>query len=607
MITKIHLRNMKGITGSFDLGKVTNLYGPNGSGKSAILEGLKIGLTGYTDLGKLPGKTFQLASDKVMSVILESDDGQTLERRFERAGSGAKQVVALNGEVVKEAELILPSSLSFPVEAIHPSEFLVLSGDKRADFVFSSLSADINTITPDDLPDVPMLGKPMSFADLLKALKDKLSETEQEIKRCTANVQKLTGEMESVPAGNLKEWESQKKADQTELEKLLSDMARNQEKVNLAKGINDQRMRLEKAVSDAEAKIKNSTQRIEWLKTKIRAVDPVDPGVTEKLIRQIAKVGDEQRDFERANQEIAKRLKAFEEYGKCPFCSAKADDLGDAIDQWELDQLNNTTRIEALRQLLETLNQELGGVKEAVEVAHKNQEVEREIKVENDALSHYRNFLSQNMQELQSLNAEHTETPTSPEIIQGQIEGIRSRIAESDQNIKKFVSIQALRNKKSEAVEENNALSSRKDFLKQTIEDAKKLRDERLEQATASILKPFQTIVKSAFGCPAFVALSRGEKPCFEFGIVRGRQEIGFDTLSGGERTILLSALVASIQIIKTGRAGIGLFELAEADSVSVRGLIAAATEIEFEQIVIASCHGTLIPDVTNHEMRRES
>ena len=79
--------------------------------------------------------------------------------------------------------------------------------------------------------------------------------------------------------------------------------------------------------------------------------------------------------------------------------------------------------------------------------------------------------------------------------------------------------------------------------------------------------------------------------------------DISFDTLSGGEKTIMLAALVACIQKLKTGKVGIGLFELAEADSKSVKALLGAIEAIGYEQVVIASCHGKTLSDVVNIAM----
>jgi hypothetical protein len=47
-----------------------------------------------------------------------------------------------------------------------------MSGEKRADFVFSSLSAEINAISPEDLKEkLPFFQKTMSFSELLETLK----------------------------------------------------------------------------------------------------------------------------------------------------------------------------------------------------------------------------------------------------------------------------------------------------------------------------------------------------------------------------------------------------------------------------------------------------
>jgi DNA repair exonuclease SbcCD ATPase subunit len=603
MITKIHLRNVKGVSGCFDLGKVTNLYGPNGSGKSAILEGLKIGLTGYTELGKAAGKTLQLSSDKTMEITLESALGRTLTRKFERSGSGAKQTITLNGEVVPEKDLVMPSCFQVPVESIHPSEFLALSGEKRADFVFSSLPAEINSISPEDLKEkFPFFEKTAGFSEVLEMLKGKKSEYDQEIKRCLANIQKLTGEMGELPAGNLQEWEEKKKAAAEDLEKTVKEISSNEERVRLAGSKADQVARLEKNIRESAQKIDATEKSIVGLQACVLPI----PTCKNLQILELEKVESSKAltVAKTTKTDLDSRLAVLTEKGCCPFCNALAVSLEDSMNEWELRSFNLGAEIEILESSLSELESDIEIAKEAKHIETANIDFQRSIKIDQDAIKSYRKFNAECAEALAKLNSDNDNAPASVEILQGKSEGLRLLIKEADENIKKFVSIQSVRNQKSKSETERMQLENDLENVKAALESVKNLRDSRLSDATVSLATPFRAIVSAAFGCPSFIALmSANDKPCFDFGLVRNNKEISYDTLSGGEKTIMLSALVACIQIIKTGRAGVGLFELAEADEKSVEGLVRAAEIVEFEQIVIASCHGSEIQGATNIAM----
>lgn len=605
MITKIHLRNVKGVTGSFDLGKITNIIGANGSGKSAILEGLKIGLTGYTDLGKLAGKTFQLSSDKAMEISIEADN-QTLSRKFERSGAGAKQTITLNGEAVSEKDLVIPTCFSYPVESIHPSEFLNLSDEKRADFVFSAMGPEINSISPKDFSEkLSFCTGNTGFSELLETFKTKKSELEKEIKRCLANLQKLTGELGEMPAGNLNEWEERKATAAVELEKVVSEIATNEERVKLASSKNEQIARIQKNISDSSEKIANSEKKILDLQSAI--VPVVNPAKSKPFLDlEKIKLTKQLSVAETAKEDLESKLQILNEKGCCPFCNALACALESSMDEWELKVFNFATEIEETGLQLKVVEEGLTVALQAEKANEANAFKEREIKVENDALKSYRKFNTENMEALAKLNVDSDQAPVSVEILQGKVEGLRVQVKEADENIKKFVSVQGVRNKKSESEEERIKLETELEKVKSMLEEVKEIRNKRLSNASAKLAEPFQKIVSAAFGCEAFISLTgNNDKPCFEFGIVSDRHrdekyKIGFDTLSGGEKTIMLTALVACIQIVKNGKPGIGLFELAEADDKSVDALVKAVEAVGFDQVVIASCHGKPLSDAVN-------
>lgn len=600
MITTLHLKDVKGISGSFELGKITNIIGPNGSGKSAILDSIKIGLTGYTNLGKLAGKTFKLASGRSMEISMESAMGRTLSRKFERSGAGAKQTIMVNGEPVAEKDLEMPACFNYPVEAIHPAEFLDLSDEKRADYVFSALPEEINSISPEEIKQkLAIFTQKTGFSELLETLKAKKGELEKEIKRCIANIQKLTGEAGELPAGSLNEWEEKKKVAAAELEKVTGEIATNKERANLAASKTDQAARLQKNIDDASAKITAAQNKIAELSGKKRSV--LEHGNLQALKSESYAKQEALTVATSQLQDLDKKLKVLNDKGCCPYCNSLLTALEDSLDQWELESSNLTFKIDELREDLANLVGKIQIAEEAEKAKSQNEADALAIKVETDAAKSYTKFRAESEDALTKLNAGTDEAPVSLDILHGKAEGLRVQIAEAESNIKKFVSIQSVRSQKSKSESERMELEKNLEDLKEALDSVKKIRDARLADATVSLASTFKTIVEAAFGCPSYLTLiSENDKPCFDFGIVIDDREIGFDTLSGGEKTILLTALVACIQIIKSGTPGIGLFELAEADADRVKGLIAAAKKIGFEQIIIASCHGQPIEGATN-------
>ena len=608
MITTIHIKDVKGVSGSFDIGKITNLIGGNGSGKSAILESVQVGLTGYSSLGKLPSKTYQLCSGKAMEITLETEDGQTLSRKFEKSGSGAKQTITLNGEEVKEKDLELPESFQFPVEAIHPSEFINLSLEKRADYIFSSLSAEINTISPEEIKqELDFFKQPASFSVTLDILKDKKSGLEKEVKRCLANIQKLTGEIGQAPAGSLAEWEEKKQKASEELSKLTGEIAANEERAKTANTRNDQIARLQKNITDSLSKIEATEKKIASAKENMVDVslyaDPARPS-NQTLNVELAKVQEALTSAKTKKSQLDDKLEILTKKGCCPFCNSLLTEIEDSIDLWELEAAN-------LQVTIETCQEQIAEIGEKIELnvkqnmaAESNKEIQLQIKVDSDALESYKRFYEQNAADLEALDNSSGETPVSLEILRGRVEGLKSQVKEADEAIKSFVSMKSIREQRTKSEQERMELEKTLENIKEAVASVKEIRNKRLAEAHELLIKPFSLVVQSAFGKDAFLSLiDNKDKPCFDFGLVDDDKEISFDTLSGGEKTIILAALVASIQKLKTGKVGIGLFELAEADAKSVKALLGAIEAIGYEQVVIASCHNRELESAINIDM----
>lgn len=620
MITRLNVRNFKGCSESFEFDKINNIFGKNGSGKSTILEAIKIALTGYTENGKLASKTYQLSSDKVMEISIESSDGQTLSRTFEKSGSGAKQTITLNGVSVKESELKLPDSLNFSVESIHLSEFINMSGDKRTEYILSGLPAEIVNINPGDIDEkMNFFNGTRSISDLTELLKAKKSETEKEIKLCIANIQKLSGEIGELPSGTLQEWEEKKKVARIKLDEIISQIATNEGNSALFLQNKKSEEKQRQIIKQAQEKISSVREEIEVLKKSIQKVDSLpDNNISEREISLIESELNKKILFLATIEEKNKSLKNKMEQlknGICPICGNEGKSISSLIDQIDIDIYNSEDHIKDVTLLIEKERSDLNDLKIALKdrkaieslnevKRNKNNQIELTIKVKLDAIDSYSRSLEQAVNDLEELEKMEKPSCVSNELLNGQKVGLQANIKESESAINKFVAAQALRNKKSDSEKERMKLESLLDTIKSAIESVKKIRDARIQSFENEIKKPFDTIIESAFSCPALLKLSKGDKPCFEFGVIKNGYYIYFDTLSGGEKTVMLAALAACLQKIKNGKIGLGLFELAEADSDTAMAFVKAVSNIGFEQIFIASCHGQEISGLNN--IRRE-
>lgn len=115
-----------------------------------------------------------------------------------------------------------------------------------------------------------------------------------------------------------------------------------------------------------------------------------------------------------------------------------------------------------------------------------------------------------------------------------------------------------------------------------------------IESCREKMEKPFNVITRKAFGKSPYIEFTKNGKPNMSFGLVSSDGlRIPFETLSGGEKTILATALIASIQSMRFSKPKIGFFELAEADSESFRHVIDSISALGYEQAFIATCHAT--------------
>jgi hypothetical protein len=594
MIVKIILRNLKGLSGTYDLRKNTLLVGASGTGKSGLIDAVKIGLTGYTERGKKPVNTMALASGPEMEVSLESDTGDILNRLFvEKADGTISQTVKINGLVIaaKDVSAKMPASLTFPVESIHTHEFTSLSDDKQAEFIFKALGAEINQIGPDALESkFDFFKKVMPYSDVLELFAQKQSTVNKEIDRCKTTLQKLTGDDAAANSysGTLQEWEDKKSVLNKELADIVAEIASNNEKVKLSTAKAESRARLQKNITDAEAKIKVSTDLIETLRKQIVEVDSTLPSLAslqqdeKQLIQTITILTHE-------ISEIKKNILLINSAGVCPCCKTTATNLADALFDLDITVGDKSESLEKAQKQLIDLHSKIARAKSF----EKNTGIERDIKVENDAIVSYRKSLETMTAEFAKQNESSEHEPVNIEILNAKQTGLKAQIEDAEKAIKAFVSTQAIRKQKSQAEEQRMKFEDESNLLDGATKKIREIRMQRLSGIQDKLRASFDTMIAAVMpDYTAFLNLVKNDKPAFEFGFYNENgAKVPFATACGGEKTILLAALIACIQTLTTSNPGLGLFELAEADQAIIQSFLKALPAVGFEQTISATCH----------------
>lgn len=593
MLSKIHLRNVKGVTGSFDLFPNTLIIGPSGTGKSAILSGIKIALTGYTDLGKKAGSTMALASGNEMEVSVESEAGDIISRLFVAKSDGTvTQTIKINGLVVKAAEVAskMPKSLTLPVESIHTHEFTSLSDDKQAEFIFKTLGPELNQIGPESLTHkFSFFKQTMAYSDVLELFAQEVTVTNKEIDRCKATLQKLTGEgSENSFSGTLQEWEQKRSALNAQINEIAGQIAANDEKAKLSSSKNEHIARLQKNIADAEDKIAKGRLKIDDLQSKMVEADAALPSVAvleseEKKITQRITI------LTHEISELKKNVAQINTAGVCPCCKTPATNLGDAL--FDLDIL-----IGDKSELLESAQQDIIALRTKLSLAReyaKNDDVAREVRVEATAIEQYVKTLGTLTAEFHKLNTNSEETPVSSDILKAKQAGLKAQVDEADQAIKSFTANQAIRQQKSQAESQRMKLEESGSALASAVAEIRQIRTEKLSSIQDKLRSSFDKMIDGAMpSCKAFLHLVKNDKPAFDFGFHNANgARVPFAAACGGERTILLAALIACIQTLSDEEPGLCLMELAEADDKTLTAFLSTLPKLGLKQSIAATCH----------------
>jgi energy-coupling factor transporter ATP-binding protein EcfA2 len=139
MITEIKAQNIKGLTFTQRIGRLTLILGPNGAGKSARRDALLLALIGY-----VPGtakKTNQeifasySSSPEKLVVGFTMDDGYTFERGFIKKANSITQAYQVQGARASKEFFYETLGKSGGMKAVDVGAFMELSDQKKIDMV----------------------------------------------------------------------------------------------------------------------------------------------------------------------------------------------------------------------------------------------------------------------------------------------------------------------------------------------------------------------------------------------------------------------------------------------------------------------------------------
>jgi chromosome segregation ATPase len=599
MLKNITLRDFKGLNGTFELTNKVILTGPNGCGKSALIDSYRILATGYTALGKTPAATHAMASGKTCEISGTCTDGTIVSRKFEKRGATVNQTIMVNGSEKPAKDYTPPPDLFLPAESLHPNEFLSLSGDKRAAWLSDNLKMTIAPVAGDLLPAIEgVIGSvpPDEAIDkVFQLLAEKESILKKEVELCVSNIKRLTGSDLQLPAGTLEEWQGKLKATDAALEGFTREQSANQERAKLASSKVANLAKLRDQVKQSQAKIDKGISDMEsLLGRKAKIGKDFDQATVEKVRREQTALNDRAAEMRHKLTHYRTSIKTIKEKKQCPTCGTSAEQLRDTVDEWDISASQIEGELEEIltqaKALISTVHEAEQGIRNASE----RKQIENEIRVIDDAIRSYKSYRDKTEEEIMHAEAD-SEMPEvgNVEVLEAQIEGSRAQKIEATDNIRKFTTSQALAETRVKAEQDRISHDKKLDTVKDVVKDLKKSRDAFLEKATSAIIAPFRTAVSAAFkDCDAYLQIVNDKgKPEVDFGIIKAGARISFDTLSGGEKLVVLVALVAALQIARCGRPSVCLLEMAEADDERLNAVASACSAIGFDQAILATCH----------------
>jgi DNA repair exonuclease SbcCD ATPase subunit len=139
-ITALSVENVRGISGTYELGPCSMIIGDNFRGKTALLCAIRLAVFGFLPHPRKDKMVppMELASGDHMSVAIQLSDGSEYSREWTRDRKG-KVTSSCTPDVIDLAPAIL----------VDPKEYFDLSADKRMKYVFSSVRLEGQKYTPE--------------------------------------------------------------------------------------------------------------------------------------------------------------------------------------------------------------------------------------------------------------------------------------------------------------------------------------------------------------------------------------------------------------------------------------------------------------------------
>lgn len=154
-ITKLALRDWKGLSVDAELARLNLLSGPTGSGKSAHLQAIRFAISGATELGSTNDDTQMLCGPLGGSVGIALDDGFGFVRHLARDARENKvsQSVDVNGRTgtLKAQDAIIADHCGDCGPGLDLREFTAISPEKRRKYALDVCSAAAGPRKLDDL------------------------------------------------------------------------------------------------------------------------------------------------------------------------------------------------------------------------------------------------------------------------------------------------------------------------------------------------------------------------------------------------------------------------------------------------------------------------
>jgi len=160
-INTITARAIKGRNFTIPLEAATIIAGANSTGKTAVLDAISLALLGFVPtLPKTNPGIFSLSSDKAMSVQIDTDEGQQIERAWSQGTNGT----------VNKSERVSGGGLPpMPAIMLDANEFFSKSEAGRMEMIFGLMNlaatplkqrqSDLRAILADNAPAIAQLDK----------------------------------------------------------------------------------------------------------------------------------------------------------------------------------------------------------------------------------------------------------------------------------------------------------------------------------------------------------------------------------------------------------------------------------------------------------------